>query len=84
MSFALAAGDLFKLDTPGEFEETIISRCIDQYIAVNSAEHIPKTSRVDTSLPLLADTFAAGVDGSTVVSPTTPFSQTTLPPRSLL
>lgn len=84
MSFALAAGDLFKLDAPGEFEETIISRCIDQYIAVNSAEHIPKTSRVDTSLPLLADTFAAGVDGSTVVSPTTPFSQTTLPPRSLL
>lgn len=84
MNFALAAGDLFKLDAPGEFEETIISKCIDQYIAVNSSEHVPKTSRVDTSLPALADTFAPGIDGSALVSPTTPFSQTTLPPRSLL
>ncbi|MBE3047300.1 HEAT repeat domain-containing protein, partial [Candidatus Bathyarchaeota archaeon] len=83
MNFALAAGDLFKLDAPGEFEETIISKCIDQYIAVSSSEHVPKT-RVDTSLPLLADIFAPGVDGSALVSPTTPFSQTTLPPRSLL
>ncbi|SPO06156.1 probable RPN2 - 26S proteasome regulatory subunit [Cephalotrichum gorgonifer] len=84
MAFALAAGNLFKLDAPGEFEETIISKCIDQYIAVNSAEHVPKRSRVDTSLPLLADTFAPGIDGSSLVSPTTPFSQTMLPPRSLL
>lgn len=84
MNFALAAGDLFKLDDPGEFEETIISKCIDQYIAVNSSEHVPKTSRVDTSLPVLTETFAPGVDGSSLVSPTTPFSQTTLPPRSLL
>ena len=36
MTFALAAGDLFRLDSPGEFEETIISKCIDQYIAVSS------------------------------------------------
>ncbi|CAI4214512.1 unnamed protein product [Parascedosporium putredinis] len=83
MNFALAAGDLFKLDAPGEFEETIISKCIDQYIAVNASEHVPKSSRVDTSLPLLADTFT-GADGSSIISPTTPFSQTTLPPRSLL
>ena len=38
MVFALAAGDLFKLDAPSEFEETIISKCVDQYIAVTAAK----------------------------------------------
>ncbi|ELQ33180.1 hypothetical protein MCOR27_007317 [Pyricularia oryzae] len=86
MTFALAAGDLFKLDAPGEFEETIISKCIDQYIAVSSMHHSPaKPSKSDTSLPTLETTFAAGVtDPSALMSPTTPFSQSTLPSKSLL
>ncbi|KAH7353992.1 26S proteasome regulatory subunit rpn2 [Plectosphaerella cucumerina] len=86
MAFALAAGDLFKLDAPGEFEETIISKCVDHYIAVCSSEHVgPQVSRNDISLPELATTFASGAaDGSALVSPTTPFSQTTLPSKSLL
>ncbi|KAK3940004.1 armadillo-type protein [Diplogelasinospora grovesii] len=86
MTFALAAGPLFKIDAPGEFEETIISKCIDQYIAVSSSHHTPaKQTKADVSLPAIATTFAAGsVDGSVVISPTTPFSQSTLPSKSLL
>jgi 26S proteasome regulatory subunit N2 len=86
MTFALAAGDLFKLDAPGEFEETIISKCIDTYIAVHSARHRPtKHAKNDTSLPALETTFASGgPDGSALISPTTPFSQSTLPSKSLL
>ncbi|KAM5350604.1 hypothetical protein ACJ41O_007109 [Fusarium nematophilum] len=83
MVFALAAGDLFKLDAPGEFEETIISRCVDQYIAVTAAKKSTPQSLKTTDLPELATTFASGSDGA-VMSPTTPFSQTTLPPKSLL
>ncbi|KAK4121938.1 26S proteasome regulatory complex, non-ATPase subcomplex, Rpn2/Psmd1 subunit [Parathielavia appendiculata] len=86
MTFALAAGPLFKLDAPGEFEETIISKCIDQYIAVSSARHTPsKLSKNDIALPSLATTFGSGsFDGSALISPTTPFSQSTLPSKSLL
>ncbi|KAG4263962.1 26S proteasome regulatory subunit N2 [Fusarium proliferatum] len=83
MVFALAAGDLFKLDSPGEFEETIISKCVDQYIAVNAAKKAAPQASKNTDLPELATTFASGAEGA-VMSPTTPFSQTTLPPKSLL
>ncbi|KAF5665148.1 26s proteasome regulatory subunit n2 [Fusarium heterosporum] len=82
MVFALAAGDLFKLDSPGEFEETIISKCVDQYIAVTAAKKSTPKAAKSTDLPELATTFASG-EGA-VMSPTTPFSQTTLPPKSLL
>ncbi|KAK4187483.1 armadillo-type protein [Podospora australis] len=86
MTFALAAGPLFSLDAPGEFEETIISKCVDQYIAVSSAQHTPsKQTKIDVSLPALETTFGAGaLDGSALISPTTPFSQSTLPSKSLL
>ncbi|KAH6847549.1 armadillo-type protein [Chaetomium sp. MPI-CAGE-AT-0009] len=76
MTFALAAGPLFKLDAPSEFEETIISKCVDQYIA---------QSKNDVALPALATTFGSGsLDGSALISPTTPFSQSMLPSKSLL
>ena len=86
MTFALAAGPLFKLDSPGEFEETIISKCVDQYIAVSSARHTPsKQAKEDISLPALETTFgSAALNASSLVSPTTPFSQSTLPSKSLL
>ncbi|OBS18745.1 hypothetical protein FPOA_10473 [Fusarium poae] len=83
MVFALAAGDLFKLDSPGEFEETIISKCVDQYIAVTAAKKAPPPASENNDLPELATTFASGAEGA-VMSPTTPFSRTTLPPKSLL
>lgn len=85
MTFALAAGDLFKLDAPGEFEETIISKCVDQYIAVSSSRHTPaKQSKGEASLPPLETTFAGGIEASSLISPTTPFSQSALPSKSLL
>ena len=81
MTFALAAGPLFKLDAPSEFEETIISKCIDQYIAVSSLHHTP--SKKD--LPALStDIGSDGVDSSALISPTTPFSQSSVPSKSLL
>ena len=84
MVFALAAGDLFKLDSPSEFEETIISRCVDQYIAVTAAKKTPAKTSKSADLPELSTSFTSGSDGAAVMSPTTPFSQTTLPSKSLL
>lgn len=83
MTFALAAGDLFKLESPGEFEETIVSRCIDQYIAVTSAKNATHAVSKSSDLPELTTTFSTITDGI-VSSPTTPFSQKALPPKSLL
>ncbi|KAK3485214.1 26S proteasome regulatory complex, non-ATPase subcomplex, Rpn2/Psmd1 subunit [Neurospora hispaniola] len=81
MTFALAAGPLFKLDAPSEFEETIISKCIDQYIAVSSLHHTP--SKKD--LPALETDLGSGaIDSSALISPTTPFSQSSVPSKSLL
>jgi 26S proteasome regulatory subunit N2 len=88
MTFALGAGDLFELDNEGEFEETIISRCVDTYISVSAARH---TARKETtkpgSLPTLETSFANGSEDASAaaaLSPTTPFSQSTLPSKSLL
>ncbi|KAI2604093.1 26S proteasome regulatory complex, non-ATPase subcomplex, Rpn2/Psmd1 subunit [Hypoxylon fragiforme] len=88
MFFALAAGDLFKLENPGEFEETIISKCVDHYIATKNENHtvVGKKDK-DTSLPSLATAFSsatANSNASALISPTTPFSQSTLPSKSLL
>ncbi|KAK7999381.1 26S proteasome regulatory subunit rpn2 [Apiospora arundinis] len=89
MFFALAAGDLFKLDNPGEFEETIISKCVDHYIAAKNENHtvLSQKDSEDKSLPALATAFSGANDGnnaSALISPTTPFSQSTLPSKSLL
>jgi 26S proteasome regulatory subunit N2 len=85
MTFALAAGPLFQIDAPGEFEETIISKCVDQYIATSAARHGGAAAAKTPKLPALSTSFSAGaIDGSGLVSPTTPFSHTTLPSKSLL
>ena len=91
MAFALGAGNLFKLDNEGEFEETIISKCVDTYINVSASRHaIPRKSVVSSdALPTLATSFANGSNeanatAATLTSPTTPFSQSALPSKSLL
>ena len=87
MTFALGAGDLFKLDNEGEFEDEIISRCVETYISITAAKHsAPQASAKSGSLPTLATSFAGGDDPSAagLTSPTTPFSQATLPSKSLL
>jgi 26S proteasome regulatory subunit N2 len=89
MTFALGAGNLFRLDHPGEFEETIISKCVDQYIAVSALHHsAPQETTRNGTMPTLATSFSNVANETAVAagltSPTTPFSQSTLPSKSLL
>lgn len=88
MVFALGAGDLFKLNGGGEFEETIISRCVDQYIAVSAELHSSPQATVKEGAPTLATSFANSANetasAAALTSPTTPFSHSTLPSKSLL
>ena len=90
MVFALGAGELFNLDHGGEFEDTIISKCVDTYIAL-SAMHNPATpaSTVNQQPSQLTTAFPSSINGASntsasLTSPTTPFSQSTLPSKSLL
>ncbi|KAF2148795.1 26S proteasome regulatory complex, non-ATPase subcomplex, Rpn2/Psmd1 subunit [Myriangium duriaei CBS 260.36] len=90
MVFALGAGKLFDIDRAGEYEETIVAKCIDTYIAL-SAMHNPPTpaSTTNQSSTQLADAFPSNANGSanpaqSLTSPTTPFSQSSLPSKSLL
>lgn len=89
MVFALGAGKLFDIEDPTEYEETIIAKCIDTYIAL-CAMHNPPTpaSKTPSGNAEFNDTYT-GAKGSTAAatsttSPTTPFSQSTLPSKSLL
>ena len=89
MVFALGAGKLFKIDQDGEFEDTIISKCVDTYIAL-SAMHNPATPASTANQPpsnlttALSTANGAANTFASLSSPTTPFSQSTLPSRSLL
>jgi 26S proteasome regulatory subunit N2 len=90
MVFALGAGKLFNLDREGEYEDTIISKCVDTYITL-SAMRNPATSDSVSKQPLtnLTTSFPSAANGAAstsaiLSSPTTPFSQSTLPSKSLL
>ena len=86
MIFALGAGQLFDLDHDGEFEDTIISKCVDAYIALSDTNATAITnqppSKLTTAFPSTAN--GASSTSASLTSPTTPFSQSTLPSRSLL
>lgn len=86
MVFALGAGKLFDLDHEGEFEDTIISKCVDTYIALSDTGSAAITnqppSKLTTAFPSTAN--GASSTSASLTSPTTPFSQSTLPSRSLL
>ncbi|KAI9846118.1 MAG: proteasome regulatory particle base subunit [Thelocarpon superellum] len=90
MEFALGAGKLFDLDQEGEFEETIISKCVDTYIALSAMHHpAAPASTANQPPPQLTTAFPQNPDGgastsASLTSPTTPFSQSTLPSKSLL
>lgn len=85
MIFALGAGKLFDIDHEGEFEDTIISKCVDTYIALSDA-----TPLISNQTPAQLNTaFPSATNGATstsasLASPTMPFSQATLPSKSLL
>ena len=91
MVFALGAGKLFNLDHDGEFEDTIISKCVDTYIALSAMHNppFPASTVKDQASPQLSTAFPSATNGATstsagLASPTTPFSQSTLPSKSLL
>ncbi|KAH0565664.1 hypothetical protein GP486_000938 [Trichoglossum hirsutum] len=84
MVFALGAGKLFDLDNKGEFEETIISKCVDTYITLTAPATLVSTATQPT--PQLITSFPSGGGNASaaLTSPMTPFSQSTLPSKSLL
>ena len=86
MVFALGAGKLFDLDHEGEYEDTIISKCVDTYITLsgatlpNDSQQLP--TQLNTAFPSSAN--GASSTSASLASPTMPFSQATLPSKSLL
>jgi 26S proteasome regulatory subunit N2 len=90
MAFALGAGKYFSLEHTGEFEDTIISKCVDTYIALSANRDPSLATASGAQQPLqLSTAFPHHADGATntsanLISPTTPFSQSALPSRSLL
>ena len=86
MVFALGAGKLFDLNHQGEYEDTIISKCVDTYIALSDAappnESNQPASQLNTAFPSAAN--GASSTSASLSSPTMPFSQATLPSKSLL
>ncbi|KAL5115961.1 proteasome regulatory particle base subunit [Pleosporales sp. CAS-2024a] len=90
MVFALGAGKLFDIHKAAEFEETIMAKCLDTYIAL-SAMHNPATpvSKASQGPLQLSTSFPVNSAGATstsasLSSPITPFSQSALPSKSLL
>ncbi|KAH4297643.1 26S proteasome regulatory subunit RPN2 [Parastagonospora nodorum] len=90
MVFALGAGKLFDIHKAAEFEETIMAKCLDTYIAL-SAMHNPATpvSKANQAPLQLSTSFPVNSAGATstsasLTSPITPFSQSALPSKSLL
>lgn len=90
MVFALGAGKLFDLDRNGEFEDTIISKCVDTYIALSAMRNSSTPAAAAQQLPpQLITAFPPHPDGgastsASLTSPITPFTQATLPSKSLL
>lgn len=89
MIFALGAGDLFQFDNKGEFEETIVSKCIDTYISISAEQHVaPYATLKDPALSTLATSFASTASeanaAASLTSPTAPFSHSIVPSKSLL
>ena len=89
MMFALGAGNLLDIDKEGEFEDTIISKCVDTYIALSAAKRPDTSTGGNRSPSQLVTSFPASANGAAstaavLASPTTPFTQSTLPSKSLL
>ncbi|PGH14681.1 hypothetical protein AJ79_02847 [Helicocarpus griseus UAMH5409] len=89
MVFALGAGKLLNLDNGGEFEETIISKCVDTFISISANPKSSNVSKATNNVPHLNTSFSPSTNGATstsagLTSPITPFSQSALPSKSLL
>lgn len=86
MVFALGAGKLFDLSHEGEYEDTIISKCVDTYIAVSDTAPPSDSTQAPTQLNTAFPSTVNGASSTSasLSSPTMPFSQATLPSKSLL
>ncbi|KAJ9312414.1 hypothetical protein DTO271D3_7275 [Paecilomyces variotii] len=85
MVFALGAGKLFNLDNGGEYEETIIAKCVDTFIALSASRKAAtgdQPANLNTSFPSSGN--GATSTSASLTSPITPFSQSALPSKSLL
>ncbi|KAI9371960.1 armadillo-type protein [Aspergillus egyptiacus] len=85
MVFALGAGKLFDLDNGGEFEETIIAKCVDTFITLSAAQRPTagdQHANLNTAFPTSVE--GASSTSASLTSPITPFSQSALPSKSLL
>ncbi|RDW81374.1 proteasome regulatory particle base subunit RPN2 [Aspergillus mulundensis] len=85
MVFALGAGKLFNLNNGGEFEETIIAKCVDTFISLSTSQR-PAAGDQPTNLNTAFPTSVEGASSTSasLTSPITPFSQSALPSKSLL
>ena len=88
MVFALGAGKYFNIEDAGEYEETILAKCIDSYIAL-CALHNPATPMSKERGTSEEYGWKQNADGpanatASMSSPITPFSQAALPSKSLL
>lgn len=89
MAFALGAGKYFQINNPGEFEDTIISKCVDTWIALSAAKDPTLVAASSAAEAELDTAFSQSADGAATLSagltsPVTPFSQSALPSKSLL
>ncbi|OGE51691.1 hypothetical protein PENARI_c012G11207 [Penicillium arizonense] len=84
MVLALGAGKLFKLENGGEYEETIIAKCVDTFISLSAAQRptADQSANLNTSFPSSGD--GATSTSASLTSPITPFSKSALPSKSLL
>ncbi|KAJ5778156.1 26S proteasome regulatory complex non-ATPase subcomplex Rpn2/Psmd1 subunit [Penicillium odoratum] len=85
MVLALGAGKLFKLDNGGEYEETIIAKCVDTFISLSAAQNPTSgdhSAHLNQSFPASGE--GATSTSASLTSPITPFSKSALPSKSLL
>ncbi|KAJ5187509.1 hypothetical protein N7449_010503 [Penicillium cf. viridicatum] len=85
MVLALGAGKLFKLENGGEYEETIIAKCIDTFVSLSAAQRPTAGDQpvnLNTAFPASGD--GATSTSASLTSPITPFSKSALPSKSLL
>ncbi|KAK5171715.1 proteasome regulatory particle base subunit [Saxophila tyrrhenica] len=88
MEFALNAGKHFNIDQGGEYEQTILTKCIDTYIALcalhNPTSPMSKDRRQSNDFDYKQTADGPANATASMSSPITPFSQSALPSKSLL
>ena len=82
MTFALAAGKHFNFEHGGEYEESVLAKVLDSYIALSSSRN-PAQRRTSELEAVRSAEGQNNVTGS-MDSPITPFTHSALPSKSLL